>query len=529
MRESEYQRGPTRPDGNHALWSDPSVFAELDTPERRYEALANILQNGAQSLTVLTMPSDPHTFSSWAAINAHLNTTVGFTVVAKASTLEHLASCIAPVGAAAKSTIDDQEWALTAFGVAIKPALVFGWQRLLDLQISSMGLLGSTSQGKLDEEGTGYITTPAQVRTTMLQQLTERGPLQLTQFIPAIKVGRNSIAMHADNLKKAGIVTVERKTTTYGQPITLYEITGLGAQASDWPVAMLRDNPAPRISERVRDALLFLVENGQDPTLRAIRKYISDTTGHEYHDADLATVLTFFVDNKLVERSKFNAKKFSEVTLTPLGQSIVAELITPLVRWCENPYAIPEIFQIAENLQRNPQAYTNLYRPIAEHFVTHSPFKNHDTTQREIDFLRIVQNAPQPLTQSDITRMASMSKSTVHKVKQALLKTGEIEIVTQSNGRQVILVTGKEVDRSQDKQVRLPLASLDDLHGAFTHPTIQKLRKYADTHGIAESDLLPHLASQYPERSVREIGGYAGIAFDTTAKLLTLGGANILL
>ena len=110
-----------RPTGWETILGSP-LPPEINTPEKRLSALVNLIQNGAQTLETLSMSSE---FTSYGRINSAMNERAGIRVVQNATTFRHLQRCIEPVGAAAKSDLDDKYWALTPFGAATKPTLIF--------------------------------------------------------------------------------------------------------------------------------------------------------------------------------------------------------------------------------------------------------------------------------------------------------------------------------------------------------------------------------------------------------------------
>lgn len=116
----------------------------LQTPEDRLNAVLNIVQNGAQTLAVLSMLPNTNQWESPTRINKRIAETVGTPIVHRKTTLQHLVQTIEPVGLAARSTIDNNDWAITEFGIVSRATLIFTWRRFMDMALDPMKVLGST-------------------------------------------------------------------------------------------------------------------------------------------------------------------------------------------------------------------------------------------------------------------------------------------------------------------------------------------------------------------------------------------------
>ena len=436
--------GEREPIPNHTGWGEIPLTPEIATPEKRLSAALNIAQNCAQTLTVLTMASDTRQWESYCLINTNMNRQVGLKVVNSGPTRNHLIKCIEPVGAATRSTIDDKDWALTKFGIKIKPALIFIWQKLIELNLDAMALLGNRSQGKKDEDG-NFKTTPPMIRAQILLALaghTDKGPMRVVDFFQTTKLSLSNLSGHLENLKTAGLVNFESVDPNSGQPVTFFGVTPIGHETTNWPVFREKRGATHRhkISAFVQEAVQTLSLQGRPITTDAVATFKSQNL-LEFNPArpQISSVLSHFVRSCLLERGRFHEGHKAEIWLTPSGEQVVENIIEPLVAWSQNSEAVVEINQIAARLKVNPSTFADLYPKIATSFIEHSPQKNADPELKRQKITALIKVQPGQLTRADLGRELKVSRALISFIIKLLIESGEIIQTKAPRGNRLFL------------------------------------------------------------------------------------------
>lgn len=414
-------------------WAELDLPPELDSPEKRLGAAVNIIQNGAQSLTVLAMNPQPGYWESYNQINKRLPRIGGGNLVYRTVTRNHLVQTIEPVGAAARSTLDNKEWTITPFGVALRPAILLAWQNFLDLDLDAMQVLGSNSRVKKDNEG-NIVSTPAQARTRILLDLLEKGHLRIIDLSSAIGLSTAVTNKHADGLSHGGIVEKDVASSEANESITHYTLTKQGRDQEKWPIFVLKHKTGSTayvsLSREVELAVRELSENGIPFSIRNCIEVFNKHRPENSKGVAETTVfgmLAFWGREGLMDVGKFHNRFLSDVVLTPLGELVASEILQPLQDWSNNPRSVILINEILEDLRRGSD-YQSLKIRIAESFSNTSPFKNKDIDLAvgKGTVLRMIRERPGELTQASIARTLNISPMKAHRVIGALLATGEI-------------------------------------------------------------------------------------------------------
>lgn len=427
-------------------WEELDLPPELDTPEKRLGAAANIIQNGAQSLAVLAMNPQPGYWEGYNQINKRLPRIGGGKLVHEETTWGHLVKTIEPVGVAARSTLDNKEWTITPFGVALRPAILFAWQNLLDLDLDAMQVLGSSSYVKKDNEE-NIVSTPAQARTRILFELLEKGHLRVIDLSAAIGLTPGATCEHADRLSHGGIVEKDSTLPEAGEPVTHYALTEQGKDQEKWPIFVKKYKIGSTayvfLSREVELAVRELFENGIPLSIQNCIEVIDKHRPENSKSASETTVsriLAFWGREGLLNVSKFHHRLYSDVALTPLGELVASEILQPLQVWSVNPNLANNIIEMEGNLGRGVYSQDLLVR-IAESFRNSSPMKNKDIDLAvgKGTVFRMIREEPGKLTQASISRILNVSPPRARRVIGALLATGEIVEEKAASGRSRLL------------------------------------------------------------------------------------------
>lgn len=194
------------PSWEEILASDPDHEKHLETPEGRFQAVLNIVKNGAMVLEVMAMDRSWQDFHD---VYSEVNKVCGFSVNTRADkTANHLIQTISTVGAAARSDINDTDWQLTPFGQALKPALIYTWQKFLAQEINPAKALTSTSKVKKDKDGNLLASAPYS-RAKILLFLASSGQMKEVELVNQGSVTQHSVKEHLKNLKNGGLINFE--------------------------------------------------------------------------------------------------------------------------------------------------------------------------------------------------------------------------------------------------------------------------------------------------------------------------------
>lgn len=424
----------SRPNG----WDEFPLTPEIDISEKRFSAVLNVLKNGGQTLTVLTMPPYREMWTDYRTISSNMNQQVGLPVVkADIATKDHLTYCIEPIGAAARSTLDDKEWSLTPFGIAMRPALIFAWQRLLVQGFDGTEVFGTNSQRKKGQEEDLPTTAPL-TRARALLLIRERGVVQEVDLMRKTGLTSATITRHTNRLHELGIIHKESRSTQDGEPTTIYEVIS-NEDLSAWPpYQTLNDKTHLGKGEMVKKAIDMLRINGEPIT----RSSVSDILVKEQKITPVSalwsagSMLSFYTKKGVMKK---NREHPSEITLTQNGQKIVDKILTPLDSWSKDRWVIEEINTIGRRIASNRHAYNDLLKKIADSYITHSPYKNMDPEGKTSELLRLIRENPGSITQSDLVRHTGMSLTKVHVALGELLKTGHVVGIKAKTGQRVFL------------------------------------------------------------------------------------------
>lgn len=428
---------------NFQGWDPHLLPPELQLPEQRLSALLNILQNGGQTLTVLTMPSRTTDWKSPYTINTDMRNQVGFPVVNKKTTVSHLQQTLANVGMAARSTVNDDEWSLTEFGLLCKPALLFGWQKFLELaanteiNLDPMAVLGTVSKGEKDESGS-LKTTPPLIRFALLHalSLTEAGinveALAKKTNLPASAVGTHIISLAENNL-------VTHKINARTGRTSEYIITPQGLELSEWPPFKGTHQLNIARAQQVRHAVIALSQLESAITIEAVERFINDTyrPGKEPTSYNSANILSQWAKKHGLVEKISNIRE--DIQITDIGTTVLTTILLPLYRWAEDFSRCPEITEIALALKRNPLAYQPLYPEIAQSYIDHSPSKNRDREGKLSQARGIINTKPGELSAAELGRALGMTPATGAKVTSELVARGDIYLQKSPKGSKFLL------------------------------------------------------------------------------------------
>lgn len=140
MRSSESREMPLCPEAprinsgwQEIFTADPDHEKHLGTAEGRFQAILDLVKNGGMVLEIMMMD---RTWQNFRGIAGAVNSAYGERLVQSGVARNHLAQTVSNVGAAARSDINDEDWQLTPFGMEAKAALVYTWQKFLQLVLS---------------------------------------------------------------------------------------------------------------------------------------------------------------------------------------------------------------------------------------------------------------------------------------------------------------------------------------------------------------------------------------------------------
>lgn len=435
-------------------WNGIVLTPEIETSWNRLSAVANILQNGAQTLTVFAMKPDVSYWGTASEINGGVKRLIGETLVSSGTTPGYLRSTLEPVGAAARSDTDERYWAATPFGIAIRPALIFGWQRMLYWGLNGSDVFGVTSQKTKTPEGT--IITPVDIRLQIFDLLERRGTLRVSDITGSINViAKPDVIDHLDRLASAGLITKEGLEPIKEKSQTKYLPTGRGKEVEEWPaygVPHKYRSPAVerKLSGRVKEAVMSITTSGKQPTLDGILQFMHQQHGYTPDRSRVVAVLSFYEREGLIEYQQgFHARNRSKVELTRLGRVIKANVIDQLARWCEDPDSVPVIQEIDQRLKDNPEGFTDTFREIGESFKNSSIRIGENRAVLKMNFLRTIAQQSGTVATPDVARACAISPGIARIFTKELLQEGLIkEEPSILRGTRVLAYTGPDLEAS---------------------------------------------------------------------------------
>ena len=304
-----------------------------------------------------------------------------------------------------------------------------------------MDLFGQASKGK---GVTGnWETTAAMSRTNILAAMPFNGSKRLYDLLEDTKISEGSVSQHCSALETAGLVTKKSVLTNEGRAITGFIVTKQGNQLDEWPIYFNSQGyPSRTDSERVFEAIRLLSQREESINSESVTTYIDQTYGQgpKSRRGKVTLIMSHLAKKRILEHTDFHYGKFSDISLTALGNQVADEVILPLILWSDDPYAVGEINEIRKNLERNPHAYDNLFPQIAENFVLGSHQKNADPQSRQDEVLKMVRTESGSITQRDIARQLNLSYTAVHKVVLALTASSTIALKKSERGSKIFLV-----------------------------------------------------------------------------------------
>lgn len=442
---------PTRPDlGPNPTWeeilaSDPDHEPHLDTPEGRFEAVLNIVKNGGMVLEVMVMD---RVFRDYHEINRAVNDTIGWELNRAKIVALHLGLTISNVGAAARSDIDDELWQLTSFGEAIKPALIYTWQKILEQGIDPAKVFGSRSDIKKGSDGSFIVSAPRS-RVKILSSLDQKTEMKEVELKGVLSLSGPSVLNHLMRLKEAGLV--EFKSVDLKDSFTFFKITDKGKIQAKWPIYEDYKSIIQRkLSTNVELALIALSLNGSEEfTTDDIIEWISrniDESGASTDKSSVNRALNFFSneDLGLLEKSEFNESKMSVASLTEKGRIFTETVLIPLQEWAQNPKAVLEINKIRLDLVQRSGTYNETLIDIARVYQYASPYKNKDIDAKRANILATIVKQPGELTVSDIARQLNMSAETTRSITDPLIESGQVQVIVGKMRRKYLSMAAEE-------------------------------------------------------------------------------------
>lgn len=420
-------------------WEQLDLSAEIDTPEKRFAAALNIIQNGAQSLAVMAMHPDPQYFEDYTVINRRLNSLARQKVVGSTATKGHLSHTIGPLGVAA--TTDERQWALNEFGITLRAGIVFAWQNFLDLYIDPMDSLGANSDGKRDENG-GNVTTSAEVRARILAALAEKGELRVVDLVEPTGVSQNALGEVTDKLHGKEIIKKKNKTPSSGEDITYYTV--VDPSISEWPTYIDGRGVPYAISADFAKGLLALYGDRAFTTDEAHKAIPS------YNQPFVSAMLAFYARHGALKRGEFHLGMQSTITLLPVGELVVQEILSPLLLWCKDPTAVQTILRIGKQLENGTFRSDTLWADMAASFELNSPAKNRDKAGKIASVKSLIYENPGMLTRADIARLMGFSSSSAARSVAALIASGEIQERESAIGPHMLLFPNGEKPAEND-------------------------------------------------------------------------------
>lgn len=417
------------------------------TPLQKLERLLNILPNGGQSLTVLSMPPSSDRWTYYTHIANAVNSKVGFPVVRKTNTQKALTQTLEPIGIAAKSDIDDKVWALTDFGVDLRPALIFGWQGFTELDINTSALLSSISARGKHTDG---VRTAGMTRFKIIQgiyELTHLSAEQDNQGVSEYEISQYTgfnlefVGDHTHNLEKGGFLDKDSKART----LTTFTVTEKGSALATWSTYVAKNQAHPQSSVRGHDVIVSLQSTGDLITNKTVAQRYLELFGRNLGEGHASTLLSFWAKNEqgFLERHGFSLERGSDVVLRPITEAVLAKVLLPLEQWAYNSLSVGKINQIREQLNKDPDSFVPLYRNIAESYEKYSPFKNKDLEGKTAMALEIISTSP-GVSYTELSTVMDTSVATARRIVEGLILSGTVRREEPETGNRVNLFVNSQ-------------------------------------------------------------------------------------
>ena len=419
-------------------WDNGLLTLESQNPRRRFNAILNIAQNGAQTLALIAMKSDTTHEATWYQIFSSTTDLVGFQLTHKSTTKGHLKAGIEPLGAV-RSRNNGVDLAITDFGIAMKPALVYMWQQFKELDINPVSLLGSNSQVKKGEKNE-LISSAALVRANILIRAFGREKVKGSEFLKFIPVSDTALQKHLSALMNGGFIDRKNADPNSGEPVSEFEVTQLGLQTTNWSDSKpIRSWPFSDNAVFVQQSIKELIDEGQKITYDSILSQIK--TSHPITEQSEKTIrhytIPLMVNRKLLQHIAFSGGNYLEISLTDLGESVAEHILFPLYVWSISPTAVPQINEVTTKFRNDPHSYTDLYHHVAKIFIDKSPFVNKNPEMNDSLVLSAIHTNPGLLTQAELARKLNISQQSVARVLKRLSKNLQISSLPPDPGGRV--------------------------------------------------------------------------------------------
>lgn len=411
-------------------WNDFPLSEEVDTPLKRFSAALNIIKNGGQTITILTMVPFRDLWTNFRAINRNIYRRTGLRLNPM-TTMAHLAQTIEPIGAAARSTVDNEEWSLAPFGIVLKPALVFAWDKLLKREYDGMEVFSSTSVSHKDSRGSFYSRAPLS-RALILLALQEYGLMQHEFLTNKVGIRRERLEDHITHLQQVGLVSKRPGIQSDKVGIIPYELAK--DQPSDWPTYRdLNGFLQPKGAVSLKDAVETLLKRGLPIAHSSVVDMLVEKTNMVRSSASwlAANGLPFYLQEGFLKRERDG---YTEIDLTAEGLVIVRKILEPLLRWSHDRWSVEEINRIGRRLMANPYFHDDLLGRIGQSYKQHSPSINKDPEAKQGAALQVIRENP-GITQVEVFRRLNLSYRTTINIIQALVRLGYINKNKTNTGK----------------------------------------------------------------------------------------------
>ena len=411
-------------------WDRSLLAPESATAQKRFNAVLNIAQNGAQTLEVLGMNVNPDHWQSWYQVFKEVRNLVGHDIMHKKTTENHLKETIGPIGAAAKSDADDKMWAITEFGGEMRPAIVYTWQQFTDMGINPMSLLSANSRVSKNEKS-GKVSTGALSRAKLLMYAFGKKEVTGSELLKATSLGSAALQVHTDVLADAGFITKRSADVNSGDAVAEYTITDVGISIENWnPRKLTRHGPIAKWVPFVQQAAFALQEEETPITTTTLNKKIDEMHPElALRKDDVGPTITRMLNYGLMKNKGFAGTDRMFVTLTDLGEEVAEKILFPLRQWSFDPTSEPHITTIAENLKEHPDMYQDLYKEVAEVYKETSPHKNSTPEEKADKVLHSILQNPREMTQAQLARSLGISKQSVQRALGRLKQRNLIQSV----------------------------------------------------------------------------------------------------
>lgn len=417
------------PDGWAFVESDPRIATAL----KRFGALGNIINNGAKTLTLLAM--DPaYGFANYRDIRDSANELAVEKVIRTSkSTLQFLAISLSSVGAAAKSTTDEEDWQITPFGNALKIGTIYAWKSLTALKLAPADVFGKNTH-TLGHEGEQSETTTAANRVKLILKLAE-GQTTLGEVARLLGISTASAVETMRGLRGRGIVNLRTIDSPLVERVTTYSLTENGKLNSQpWePYKKPRKGrPSAGVythaSKSIQDAVIALARGGE--TVFGAKDIVAQLAKTNVKVGDIArygSILKHFAAFGYLRReSEFEHEAYSVISLTEKGQAVYDTVIKPLYDWFTDPALQPAVTQAAQEYQgtEGRAFYRQFIESVVDLYKAKSPGKNADHGQKMTAVLDFIVKHDGQANHKDIAEQMDLSSTLVDEVCKLLAERG---------------------------------------------------------------------------------------------------------